>query len=241
MRKFIHHHWSRAQKSLATRFGRLALLAILLGALLAGLTALWQMSSDEGRLSALLHNAEHVNAASHQAQLTVPPNGKPIGGTFTLVNQDGKLIHDADFRGKFMLVYFGYTYCPDLCPTGLKVIARALDQLGEDADKLQPLFITIDPARDTPAKMKDYVASFHPRIIGLTGSDAQIAEAAQAYQVYYAKGDMVDDKDYVMDHSSLIYLMGPDGKFLSMYNDDVDPLQLIKALREALNAPSTAK
>ncbi len=129
-----------------------------------------------------------------------------------------------------MLIYFGYTYCPDLCPTGLQSIAHALDQLGADATKVQALYITIDPARDTPAKLKQYVAEFHTGIIGLTGSDAQIAAAAKAYQVYYAKGEQVDEHDYMMDHSSLIYLMDPQGKFITTFDEEVDPAEIVKKL-----------
>ena len=105
-----------------------------------------------------------------------------IGGSFELVDQTGKLRKDAEFRGKYMLVFFGYTHCPDFCPTGLQAMAEALDALGKDAEKIQPIFITIDPARDTPKVMKDYVANFHPRLLGLTGSAAQVAKAAKAYQ-----------------------------------------------------------
>jgi protein SCO1/2 len=235
MKNILHHHWTRAEKKLATRYGQLSALAILLGVLVAAGTILWQLSADQQRLDFMHKTATVVTASKHsQAQIAIPPNGKPIGGPFMLTNQNGKTVTDKDFLGKYLLVYFGYTYCPDMCPTGLQSIAASLDALGKDADKVQPLFITIDPARDTPAKLKEYVATFHPRIIGLTGTADQIATAAKSYQVYYAKGEMVDDKDYVMDHSSLIYLMDKDGKFISVFDEEVDPVQLAKAIKDQL-------
>lgn len=138
-----------------------------------------------------------------------------VGGPFTLVDGSGKAVTDASFRGRYMLVYFGYTYCPDVCPAGLQVIAAALDKLGPKADKVAPIFISLDPARDTPAKMADYVGSFSPRLIGLTGSEEQVAAAAKAYRVYSRK--VVDTKspnDYTLDHSSIIYVMDPKGEFV---------------------------
>jgi protein SCO1/2 len=118
-----------------------------------------------------------------------------------------------------MLIYFGYTYCPDVCPTELGVMTQALDQLGPKAEQVRPVFITIDPDRDTVAHMKDYVALFHPRMVGLTGTPEQVRDAARAYRVYYAKAPQKDGKpdEYLMDHSSFIYLMGPDGKFVGVY------------------------
>lgn len=142
-----------------------------------------------------------------------------IGGPFTLTDNRGKTVTEADFRGKYMLIYFGYTYCPDVCPTELGVMAQALDQLGAKADKVQPVFITIDPDRDNVAHMNDYVALFHPRMVGLTGTPDQVRNAARAYRVYYAKAPQKDAKpdEYLMDHSSFIYLMGPDGGFVGVY------------------------
>lgn len=143
----------------------------------------------------------------------------PIGGPFTLTDNRGRTVTDADFRGKYMLIYFGYTYCPDVCPTELGVMTQAMDQLGPKAEQVQPVFITVDPDRDTVAHMNDYVGLFHPRLVGLTGTAEQVREAARAYRVYYAKAPQKDAKpeDYLMDHSSFIYLMGPDGKFVGVY------------------------
>jgi protein SCO1/2 len=147
--------------------------------------------------------------------------GPLVGGPFALVDGDGHTVTDRDFRGKFMLVYFGYTYCPDVCPTTLNAVADALDRLGKKADRLQPLFITVDPRRDTPAVVKQYTAAFTPRLLGLTGSATQIAAVAKAYRVYYAEhrtGPGPDD--YSMDHSSILYLMGPNGRFIAPIRAD---------------------
>jgi protein SCO1/2 len=205
-------------------------LAVLLGLLLAGGVVVWQMGKDHARVQDMRQMAMHDDP--HQ---TVPPNGMKIGGPFTLINQDGKTVSDTAYRGKYMLIYFGYTYCPDLCPTGLQSMAHALDDLGADAKKVQPIFITIDPARDTPAKLKEYDASFHPDIVGLTGSAEQVAAAAKAYQVYYAKGDQVDEHDYIMDHSSLIYLMDPKGQFITTFDEEVNPATIVDALKKQWN------
>jgi len=144
-----------------------------------------------------------------------------IGGPFSLEDGNGRQVTDRDFRGKYMLIYFGYTFCPDVCPTTLTDMADALDRLGPKADRLQPLFITIDPKRDTPAVVKQYAAAFSPRLIGLTGSPEQIAQVANAYRVYYAEHRTGPGPgDYTMDHSSILYLMGPDGRFIAPIRAD---------------------
>ncbi len=148
--------------------------------------------------------------------LTGTTGGPTVGGPFTLVNDNGKTVTNQEFRGKYMLVYFGYTYCPDVCPTTLNSIAQAMDRLGAKADHVQPIFITVDPQRDTPPVMKQYVSAFSPSLIGLTGTPGQIAAVAKEYRVYYAKHITgPGPNDYSMDHSSIIYLMGPDGKFIA--------------------------
>lgn len=201
-------------------------LAVAVGLVFACWLVVWQGTQDKERISEMREEASQV-----EADKNVPPHTAKIGGSFSLLNQDGKMVSDADFRGKYLLVYFGYTYCPDVCPTGLQGISRVMDLLDAQASKVQPLYITIDPARDTAAKIKDYISSFHPRIIGLTGSDEQIASVAKAYQVYYRKGEIVDGKDYLMDHSSAIYLMGPNGEFISTFNEESDPEIIVKALQ----------
>jgi protein SCO1/2 len=150
-----------------------------------------------------------------------PPAALTVGGPFSLIDGDGNPVTDQTWRGKYMLVYFGYTFCPDVCPTTLSAVADALDKLGAKADRIQPLFITVDPKRDGPAVVKQYAAAFGPRIIGLTGSAEQVAAAAKAYRVYYAEhrtGPGPDD--YSMDHSSVLYLMGPDGRFIQPVRAD---------------------
>ena len=158
-----------------------------------------------------------------------------IGGPFNLVDQDGRARSDADFRGRYLLVYFGYTYCPDLCPTELQTMSAALDLLGDKAAKVQPLFITIDPERDTPAVMKEYVSHFHSSLVGLTGSPLQIAAAARAYRVYYAKAPAADGSgEYLMDHSGFVYLMAPDGHYITHFTPQTAAKQMAKAIAKFL-------
>src|SRR5262245_35203023 len=158
-----------------------------------------------------------------------------VGGPFSLTDQNGKRVTDQDFRGKYMLIFFGYTYCPDVCPSELQVMSAALDELGTDAEKIQPIFITIDPARDTPETLKVYVSNFHPRLIGLTGSEADIAAVAKAYRVYYAKAKTTENQpDYLMDHGTILYLMGPDGKFVKHFTYGTEAKGLAEALRQSI-------
>lgn len=159
-----------------------------------------------------------------------------VGGPFILTDQNGKRVTEKDFLGKYMLVFFGYTYCPDVCPTELQVMMAALDALGPEADKVQPVFISIDPARDTPDVLKAYVANFGPRLIGLTGTPEEVAAVAKAYRAYYAKaGDTSSTTDYLMDHSSIIYLMGPDGRFVRHMPYTTDAAKLASELKEAVS------
>jgi len=163
---------------------------------------------------------------SDQPVKLVASTGKAlIGGPFTLVDQTGATVTDQSYRGKYLLIYFGYTFCPDVCPTELGLMSQALDALGDKAKQIQPLFITIDPERDTPQVLADYLANFRPGFVGLTGSTEQIRAVAKAYRVYYAKapagpGDEAPtegSKDYLMNHLSLIFLMGPDGAYLKHF------------------------
>lgn len=155
-----------------------------------------------------------------------------IGGSFHLVDEDGKRVSDADFRGKLMLVYFGYTYCPDVCPTTLQTMGQALDELGDGADKVAPLFITVDPDRDTPDHLKGYTEQFNPRILGLTGSTQEIADAARAYRVYYRKAG--SGFDYLMDHSSIVYLMDREGHYLTHFTADASADDIANAIAKYL-------
>jgi len=158
-----------------------------------------------------------------------------VGGPFSLVDQDGRRVTEKDFLGRYMLVFFGYTYCPDVCPTELQVMSAALDQMGPEADRIQPVFVSVDPARDTPEVLKAYVGNFGPRLIGLTGTPEEIAAVAKAYRVYYAKaGNGSSGTDYLMDHSSIIYLMGPDGRFITHMAYTTDAAKLSAELKETL-------
>lgn len=164
-----------------------------------------------------------------------------IGGPFTLEASDGSTVTDTTYREKWQLIYFGYTLCPDACPTALNEIAGALEKLGPLAAQVQPLFITVDPARDTPKVMGEYVNAFDPRIRGLTGTPDEIAKAASAFHVYYAK---VPDKDapdgYLMDHSSVIYVMRPgDGRFVATFTHETTADQMVERLKKLIgNAAS---
>ena len=153
-----------------------------------------------------------------------------IGGPFRLVDGDGHTVTDRDFRGKWMLVYFGYTHCPDACPTALQDMANAMDELGAEKKDVAILFITIDPERDTPAVMKDYVAAFDANITPLSGSPEAVAAAAKAYRVYYAKHPNTDG-GYDMDHSSIIYVMDPRGRFVANFTHQSSPQQIAAKLK----------
>jgi len=158
-----------------------------------------------------------------------------IGGPFTLSAPDGKMVTDQTFRGKWLLVYFGYTFCANSCPTMLLEIATALKKLGADAAKVQPLFITIDPQRDTAEVMQQYTQSFDPRIIGLTGTSQQIAAVAKEYGAYYIRhGTGPGAEDYVMDHSTYLYLMDPEGKYVRAFDSSTSGDRIADALRKLL-------
>lgn len=148
-----------------------------------------------------------------------PLAGARIGGAFALTDQDGRTVTDRDFAGRYRIVYFGYTFCPDVCPTDVQNIAAALKSIERDdpalGKRIVPIFVTVDPARDTPAALKRFVTAFHPRLVGLTGSAAQIAKVAKEYGIYFARGAGTAD-DYLMDHSRQIYLFDPDGKPLAL-------------------------
>ncbi len=152
-----------------------------------------------------------------------------IGGPFALVNQDGETVTDKTYDGRYRLIYFGYTFCPDACPTELQIMAQALDELGPAGEKVQPIFVTIDPDRDTPKQLKDYVPAFDKRLVGLTGTPAQIAQIAREYKVYYARADQ--SAAYAMNHSSFVYLMNPDGRFLTVFSADTDADAMASKIR----------
>jgi protein SCO1 len=141
-----------------------------------------------------------------------------IGGAFTLTDNTGKRVTDQDFRGKYTLVFFGFTSCPDICPAGLQLIAGALEKLGTKAQRITPIFISVDPQRDTPEKLAAYVKNFDTRLVGLTGTPEEIAAVAKAYKVYYAKVPSKErPDDYTMDHTSIIYVTDPKGEFVTHF------------------------
>ncbi|MGD9539041.1 MAG: SCO family protein [Alphaproteobacteria bacterium] len=178
------------------------------------------------------HDGEHDGAGPAAVA------GVDIGGPFELIDQNGKTVTQADFAGKLMLVYFGFTYCPDICPTELLVMGQAVDALGAQADQVVPVFITVDPGRDPPERMKEYVAAFHPRLVGLTGSEAQVSAAAKAYRVFYRyapnkEGGELGD-DYRVDHTSYVYLMDREGRYLAHFTHGQGPDVIAEGIKKYL-------
>jgi len=153
-----------------------------------------------------------------------PLKGARIGGPFALIDQDGRTVRDSDFAGKYRIVYFGYTHCPDICPNDLAVVGQALRRIEKQAParaaRIQPLFITVDPERDTPAVMKAYASAFHPRLLGLTGTPQQVAAAEKAYAVWAAKQPAQPGGGYAVDHSRMTVLMGPKGEPVALLPTD---------------------
>lgn len=170
---------------------------------------------------------------------SVTPTRPDIGGAFTLLNQEGQIVTEADFAGQPLLVYFGFTYCPDVCPLSLDILGDALDRLADTAPakaaKLQPLFISVDPARDTPAQLKDYLSYFHPALIGLTGSPAQIEAVKRSFRVYAAKARETDPNgNYNVDHSSFFYLMDGENRYLAHFTHLMSAEELAAGLAAKL-------
>jgi protein SCO1/2 len=176
-----------------------------------------------------------LSAVACRDQQEEPPlQGARIGGAFTLVDQEGRHVSDRSFAGKYRIVYFGFAHCPDICPTDLASIGRAmrlLEKINPDlAAKVQPVFITVDPERDTPAALKPYAAAFHPRIVALSGTPEQVAGAAKAYAVYYEK-QPTEGGGYTMNHQRIIFLMDPEGKPLAMLPHEDGAEGILKELK----------
>lgn len=174
-------------------------------------------------------------SASQPATDEPPPlAGAKIGAPFTLTDQDGRRVSDRAFAGKWRIVYFGYTFCPDVCPTGLQTLSaglRAFEKMDPARGaNVTPIFITVDPARDTPAALKPFVAAFHPRLVGLTGSEAEVAALAKAYGVYSARGEAQPGGGYLVDHSSQAYLMGPEGQPVALLSEEGPPQKIADEL-----------
>lgn len=161
-------------------------------------------------------------AASAQQTGLMPVTDDAFGGPFTLVDQNGTTVTEKDFTGKYRLIYFGFTYCPAICPTELSKITAALNQLGDKGKAIVPIFITVDPERDTAEKMKNYVSLFHPSLVGLTGTPDQIKDVLKHYKIYAAKRQEDGMTDYTMDHSSFIYFMDPQDRLLRIFKTGDD-------------------
>lgn len=180
---------------------------------------------------------QHQHGVSKQQDI---PVGTLPGGPFTLVDHTGRTVTDKDFQSSFLLVSFGYTHCPDVCPLTLVQVSATLKALGKDARYVRPLFITVDPERDTPEVLASYVRVFHPAIIGLTGTPEQIRAVTKAYKAHYAKaplkiaGKVSDPSGYSLDHSAFIYLMGPNGNFLEVFGFRTSPEKMAEKIREVL-------
>ena len=198
------------------------------------------------RLILVILAAFSVGALAALAALTYdrPPSGASVvqrtgkalvGGPFTLTDHTGKRVTEKDFRGRHMLVYFGFTYCPDVCPAELQVMASALDALGDAAEKVTPVFITVDPERDTVAQLSKYVTHFHKRLVGLTGTADEIRAAAKAYRVYFAKvKDESSTAGYTFDHSSIVFLMNAEGEYAAHFSTGTGPDKMAAGIKKHL-------
>jgi protein SCO1 len=173
-------------------------------------------------------------AVNRASRLSAEQQLPQISGHFALSMTDGRRVTDESFRGKWLLVYFGYTYCPDVCPTTLMSMAQALEKLGPLADTVQPVFITVDPARDTAQVVAEYVKNFDPRFVGLVGSPQEIATAAHEFHVYYQVRQL-GNNEYVIDHSSFIYLVNPGGTLVRLLTGDLPGHQLAEELRKLIS------
>jgi cytochrome oxidase Cu insertion factor (SCO1/SenC/PrrC family) len=163
-------------------------------------------------------------------------NHGPIGGPFDLIDQNGRRRSDAEFRGKLMVLYFGYTSCPDVCPSDLIAISSAIRLLGPAGNNVQPIFITVDPQRDTVEHLRGYVSTFHPRLIGLTGSEHDIRTLALAYKVYYAKIAAEHGEPYAIYHTGFIYLVDRNGKYLGFFPPGTPPNRMVEIIRQHLGS-----
>ena len=190
-----------------------------------------RLGRSKGKLAALagvlvlLWSAGAAAAAARPAAFPVD-----LGGSFALMDHTGRAVSDEDFRGRFMLVFFGYANCPGICPIGLRTMVEAVDLLGERSEQVVPLLISVDPANDTPANLAPAVAKIHPRLVGLTGTAAQLAAARAAYKVSANLAGRSWQGVDLFDHGSFIYLMGPDGKFLTLFPPVMPPEAMAGAI-----------
>lgn len=191
--------------------------------------------NEIARLAAAVLIAALPIACSSPVPTRPPLEGARIGGPFSLTDQNGKPFGARDLAGKYSIVYFGYTFCPDVCPVAEQNLSAGLRAFEQDdaalGAKVVPLFVSVDPARDTPAVLKQFVGNFHPRLVGLTGTPEQIAAMAKEYAVYFKKGDVTPTGGYMMDHSDVAYLMGPDGKPIALLPQDGAPQAIAAELK----------
>lgn len=183
-------------------------------------------------------NEQNVVLEAPQARLMeeLMWNRGKIGGPFTLTDHTGTRRSLADFRGRFTLLYFGFTSCPDVCPTDLWSMTRAVQDLGADGEKVNLLFVTLDPERDTPEKLSQYISLFHPRLVALTGTNAEIRDAASLYKVYFRKTQLGEGHgDYTVDHSAFVYLLNPEGRYLGFYPPNTSPDRIAQIVRQWLH------
>lgn len=179
----------------------------------------------------ILQTKTYLKTAGSSQDIKSSQTGLPsIGGAFQLVDKDGKIWKDTDFKGKPMLVYFGYSYCPDICPTALSHLTKAVEELG-GGKTIQPIFISLDPERDTPENLQAYSQNFHKDLLMLTGSKPQIEQVVKAYRVHAARASESKDDDYLVDHSSLIYLMDKDGNYQAHFDHQTPPEDIVKRVR----------
>lgn len=191
--------------------------------------------SPSMRFPALVALAVAVLIAGCRGEAAAPPlEGATLGGPFALTSHQGRPVTEADFAGRYRLVYFGFTFCPDVCPVDLQTIGAGLREFERDdperAERVQPLFVTVDPARDTPENLARYVAAFHPRLIGLTGTEAEISRTARAYGIYFQRGEPAADGAYAVDHTRIAILYGPEGRPIAIVPHDRGPAGVAEEL-----------
>jgi protein SCO1/2 len=188
----------------------------------------------------MMDDASAPPTAEEQAQTAQQVARDIVTGEFSLIDHHGNAVTDESYRGSWLLIFFGYTYCPDVCPTSLGVVALVMDELGEDAAKVQPLFVSVDPERDTPEVMADYVAAFHPKIIGLSGSPEQVKAAATSHRAYYVKapveeGVEISETEYAVDHSAYLYLMDAQGVYAHVFSPTDTTEEITAGIREFMS------
>ncbi len=200
------------------RFFRI-ILFLVIGLSIGSAIAFFQVQNemDAGVIEVSPDDREVATILKKPAQSGSENKSSQVGGPFTLVDHTGETVTEENYAGQYKLIFFGFTYCPAICPTELNKVAQILEQLGEDGEQITPLFITVDPERDTVEQMAQYVEQFHPRLVGLTGTQEQIDAVTSAYKVFATKVENEMMEEYMMDHSSFLYFMGPDDSLLTTY------------------------